>query len=177
MTKSKRYLLIVYSNGVVDRLVKYDMATGKTTEIPLPASGSVTVSCPDFKSDKCLVSVTAWTAPLTIYDYDAQQDSFAKSIFNTDVLYPGFDTLVSEEVEVPGHDGTMIPLSLVYKKGIALDGGNSCILTGYGAYGMSATPRFSILYSVATRGVVLATAHPRGGSEKGEAWYKAGYKT
>jgi prolyl oligopeptidase len=157
--------------------VKYDFATGKTSEVKLPRSGTVSVSCPDWKTDRCLANITSWTSPLTIYDLDAQQDTFTKSIFNTDVSYPGFENLVSEEVEVPGHDGAMIPLSLVYKKGIELDGGNSCVLTGYGAYGMSATPRFSILYSVATRGVVLATAHPRGGSEKGEAWYKAGYKT
>ena len=177
MTKSKHYLLIVFSNGVVDRLVKYDMDTGKTTDVPLPRSGSIGVSCPDWKSDRCLVNITAWTAPLTIYDFDAQQDTFTKSVFNTDVIYPGFDSLVSEEVEVPGHDGAMIPLSIIYKKGMPLDGQNSCIITGYGAYGITMSPRFSILNSVATRGVVLATAHPRGGSEKGEAWYKAGFKT
>jgi len=177
IAKSKHYLLIVYSNGVVDRIVKYDFATGETTEVKLPASGAVSVRCPDWKTDRWLLSITSWTSPVTIYDFDAQKDTFAKSIFNTDVSYPGFENLVSEEVEVPGHDGTMVPLSIVYKKGIALDGANSCILTGYGAYGISATPRFSILYSVATRGVVLGFAHPRGGSEKGEAWYKAGYKT
>ena len=144
ITKSKHYLLVVYSDGIVGRLVKYDLATGKTTEIKLPASGTVDVSCPDWKTDRCLVYITSWTSPLTIYDFDAQKDTFAKSIFNTDVSYPGFENLVSEEVEVPGHDGTMIPLSIIYKKGIPLDGSNSCILTGYGAYGFSATPYFSI---------------------------------
>jgi prolyl oligopeptidase len=123
------------------------------------------------------VYITSWTCPTTIYDFNAQKDTFAKSIFNTDVSYPGFENLVSEEVEVPGHDGTMIPLSIIYKKGIPLDGSNCCILTGYGAYGSSATPYFSIRNSVALRGVVLAIAHPRGGGEKGEAWYRAGYKT
>jgi prolyl oligopeptidase len=177
ITKSRHYLLVVYSDGVVCRLVKYDLATGKTAEIKLPASGTVNVSCPDWKTDRCLVYITSWTSPLTIYDFDAQKDTFAKSIFNTDVSYPGFEKLVSEEVEVPGHDGTMIPLSIIHQKGIPLDGSNSCILKGYGAYGISATPSFSIFYSLATRGVVLGFAHVRGGSEKGEAWYKAGYKT
>jgi prolyl oligopeptidase len=175
--KCRHYLLIVYSNGVVGRLVKYDLDTGKTVEVPLPKPGMIAVSCPDWKSDRCLVNVTSWTAPLTIYDYDAKEDTFAKSVFNTDVDYPGFDTLVSEEVQVPGWDGAMIPLSIIHKKGLAQDGQNSCILTGYGAYGISLTPRFSILNSIATRGVVMATAHPRGGSEKGESWYKAGFKT
>ncbi len=104
MSKCSHYLLIVYSNGVVGRLVKYDLATGKTTEISLPSSGTLTVSCPDWKSDRCLVNITSWTSPLTIYDYDAREDTFAKSIFNTDVSYPGFESLVSEEVEAPGED-------------------------------------------------------------------------
>jgi prolyl oligopeptidase len=177
LTKSKHYLLVVYSDGIVGRLVKYDLSTGKTAAIKLPASGTVFVTCPDWKTDRCLVYITSWTSPLTIYDFDAREDTFAKSIFNTDVSYPGFENLVSEEVEVPGHDGTMVPLSIIYKKGIRLDGSNSCILNGYGAYGYSATPFFNIRNSVASRGVVLAFAHPRGGSEKGEAWYKAGYKT
>lgn len=177
ITKSKHYLIIVYSNGVVGRIVKYDLTSGKTTEVKLPMSGAVSVSCPDWKTDRCLAYITSWTSPLKIYDFDAQRDVFSKSIFNEDVSYPGFEDLVSEEVEAPGHDGAMIPLSIVYKKGMALDGSNCCILTGYGAYGISMTPRFSILNSVATRGVVLAFAHPRGGGEKGHAWYKAGYKT
>ena len=177
IVKTKHYLIIVYSTGVIGRLVKYDLATGKSAGITLPKSGIVEVSCPDWKTDRCLVDITSWIVPRTIYDYDAQKDTFAKSIFNTDVVYPGFDDLVSEEVEVPGHDGAMIPLSIVYKKGLPMDGSNNCILTGYGAYGISMEPRFSILNSVATHGVVLAFAHPRGGSEKGEAWYKAGYKT
>jgi len=177
ITKSRHYLLVVYSNGMVGRLVKYDLATGKTEEIKLPVSGTLDCSCPDWKTDRCLVHITSWTSPVTIYDFDAEKDTFAKSLFNTDVAYPGFENLVAEEVEAPGHDGTMIPLSIVHKKGIALDGSNCCILGGYGAYGISASPQFNIRYSVAKRGVVLAFAHPRGGSEKGEAWYKAGYKT
>jgi len=177
IVKSNHYLLIVYSNGVVGRLVKYDLTTGKTAEIKLPATGTVGAGCPDWKTDRYLVSITSWISPTTTYDFDAQKDTFTKSIFNTAVSYPCFEDLVSEEVEVPGHDGTMIPLSIIHKKGIPLDGSNSCILDGYGAYGISMTPHFSILKSVAARGVVFATTHPRGGSEKGEAWYKAGYKT
>jgi prolyl oligopeptidase len=177
MVKSSHYLLVVYSNGVVGRLVKYDFASGKISEIRLPISGTLSVSCPDWRTDRCLVSIASWIVPKTTYDFDAGNETFEKSIFNTDVSYPGFENLVTEEVEAPGHDGVMVPLSIVHRKDIALDGSNSCILDGYGAYGMSSTPRFSLRNSVATRGVVLAFAHPRGGSEKGEAWYKAGYKT
>jgi prolyl oligopeptidase len=167
----------VYSNGVKGRLVKYDLASGKTSEVKLPLSGMVSAECPDWQTDRCLVSVTSWTVPKTIYNFDAEKETFTKSIFDSSVSYPGFDTLVSEEVEAPSYDGTMVPLSIVHKKGIPMDGSNCCILEGYGAYGDSFTPYLSVRWSGAKRGVVLAFAHPRGGSEKGEAWYKAGYKT
>ncbi|HTR04124.1 MAG TPA: prolyl oligopeptidase family serine peptidase [Thermoanaerobaculia bacterium] len=178
LAKSKDFLLVSYSNGIVDRIVKYDMNTGKSGELKLPGSGSTFVACPDWRTNRCIVYLTSWTSPLTLYDYDGDKDTFTRSVFNTDVSYPGFEALVAEEVEVPGHDGTMVPLSIVHKKGIPMDGSNSCILDGYGAYGISASPWFSIRdNAVAMRGVVMAYAHPRGGSEKGEAWYKAGYKT
>ena len=111
------------------------------------------------------------------YDFDAQKGTFTKSIFNTAISYPGFENLVTEEVDVPGHDGTMIPLSIIRRKDLKLDGSASAILEGYGAYGISYTPAFNVRHSIALHGVVLAYAHVRGGSEKGEAWYKAGYKT
>ena len=177
LTKTRHYFLLVYSDGIVCRLVKLDPATGQTKEIKLPASGTVGVSCPDWKTDRCLITIASWTLPVTTFDFDAEHETFQKSIFNTAVDYPGFADLVSEEVQVPGHDGVLIPLSIIHKKGLPLNGSNCCILDGYGAYGMSYTPRFSILYSVAAQGVVLAKAHVRGGSEKGEAWYKAGFKT
>ena len=177
LSKSRSFLFVTYSNGVVGRIVKYDLASGKSSAVALPGSGDVVIKCPDFRSDRAIVSITSWTSPTTLYDYDAQKEAFRKSIFNTDVTYPGFSDLVTEEVEVPGHDGAMIPLSIFYRKGTPMDGSSSCVLEGYGAYGVSYSPRFSVLHSVALHGVVMAYAHPRGGSEKGEAWYKGGYKT
>jgi prolyl oligopeptidase len=177
ITHSKSFMFVVYSNGIVGRLVKYALDTGTTSEVKLPASGTIDINCPDFRTDQCIVFTTSWVQPTTLYDYDAEKGTFAKSIFNTAISYPGFENLVIEEVEVPGHDGTMIPLSIVHRKDLKLNGSASAVLEGYGAYGISMTPAFSIRRSVALHGVVLAYAHVRGGSEKGEAWYKAGYKT
>ena len=175
--KSKSFLFVVYSNGIVGRLVKYNLESGKVAEVKLPTSGTVAVDCPDWRSDRCIVRITSWIQPTTLFDYEAGKDTFAKSVFNTDVNYPGFESLVAEEVEAPGHDGTMIPLSIIHRKDLRLDGSSSAILQGYGAYGISYTPAFNVRHSIALHGVVFAYAHPRGGSEKGEAWYKAGYKT
>lgn len=175
--RSKHYLVMVYFHGVVCRLIKYDLTSGAISEIKLPAAGTTPFRCLDWTTDRWLVFMTTWTTPVTTYDFDAQRGTFAKSILNTAVAYPSFKNLVSEEVEVPGHDGTMIPLSIIYRKGLSMDGKNCCILEGYGAYGSSIFPQFSLFKSVASRGVVLAYAHVRGGGEKGESWHKAGYKT
>jgi prolyl oligopeptidase len=177
LTKSKRFLWITYSNGVGARLVTYDLDRGTSSDVKLPSAGTVEVECPDWRSNKCIVYTSSWIQPTTLWDYDADKRTLAKSMFNSDVRYPGFDDLVSEEVEVPGHDGTMVPLSIIHRKDLKLDGNTSAILEGYGAYSFSYEPSFNVRHSVALHGVVLAYAHPRGGGEKGESWYKAGFKT
>lgn len=177
MTQSKDYLLVVYTDGIGGRLVRHALATGTTTEVNLPLKGIVAATCPDIHSNRCLVTVSSWLQPPTVYEIDAASGAVRTSVFNGDVRYPELADLVVEEVEVPGHDGTMIPLSIIHRKDIKLDGSSPCIMEGYGAYGISWNPEFRPLYSVANRGVVVALAHVRGGSEKGEAWYRAGFKT
>jgi prolyl oligopeptidase len=176
MTQSKDYLLVVYSNGISGRLVRHALATGVTTEVGLPLKGTIVANCPDIHGNRCLVTVSSWLQPELVFEVDAETGEVRKSVFNGDVHYPELADLVAEEVEVPGHDGTMVPLSVIHRKDIKLDGSSPCILEGYGAYSISWTPEFKPRYSVANRGVVVAFAHVRGGGEKGEAWYRAGYK-
>ena len=178
MTQSKDYLLVVYTDGINGRLVRHALATGATSEVALPLKGTIVdANCPDIHGNRCLVTVSSWLQPPAIYEVDAATGAVRKSAFQAEVSYPEMADLVAEEVEVKGHDGTMIPLSIIHRKDIRLDGSSPCILEGYGAYGISWNPEFSPRYSVANRGVVVAYAHVRGGSEKGEAWYRAGYKT
>ena len=79
-------------------------------------------------------------------------------------------------MEAPSYDGTMVPLSIIHRKDLKLDGSTPAILDGYGAYGISFPPAFDVRFSVALHDVVLGYCHVRGGGEKGEDWYKAGYK-
>ncbi|HYK43592.1 MAG TPA: prolyl oligopeptidase family serine peptidase [Parafilimonas sp.] len=176
---SKDYLFITYSDGINNYLSKYDFATKKTSDVKLPFSGTVGVTCFDTKSNDCLIGITSWTKPYTEFNYNAETDAFTPSSFNKPVVYPKpYQDLVAEEVQVKGHDGVMIPLSIIHKKGINMDGSNVCFMDSYGAYGSSMTPYFSVREnSLAVRGVVVAIPHVRGGSEKGEEWYRAGYKT
>jgi len=179
VTNSKDYLYLTYSNGIDNRIFKYDLHTHKVSEIKLPFSGTAGIFCLNTKTDDCLVAVTSWNKPFAEYSYDANKNIFSPSIFNKPAKYPAeYYNLEVKEVEVKGHDGAMVPLSIIYKKGTKLDGSNCCIMEGYGSYGYSYPPYFNILYNaLAIKGVVIAIAHIRGGSEKGEAWYKAGFKT
>src|SRR4029453_16295936 len=87
---------------------------------------------------------------------------------------PGY---TSREVEVPSHDGAMVPLSIIYKEGLKLDGTHPLLLSGYGAYGMIRHVDYSPLnLAWLERGGVLAVAHIRGGGEKGKQWHVGGQK-
>jgi prolyl oligopeptidase len=179
MANSKDYVFMTYSDGINQTLSKYDMAKGTTTEVKLPFEGTFYMGCIDTKTNDCLITISSWVKPSTEFYYDASSDKFSPSPFNLPAVYPDeYKNLVVEEVNVKGHDSMMIPLSIIHKKDLKKDGKNVCLIEGYGAYGISNTPYFStILNSLATRGAVVAIAHVRGGGEKGEEWYRAGYKT
>ena len=97
--RSKHHLFVVYSNGIVGRLVKYNLSCGEITELKLPASGAVSIQCPDSQSDRCLVSIRSWTTPVTIYELDGSTDSFVTSSLSADVRHAGLEDIVAEEVE------------------------------------------------------------------------------
>lgn len=176
---SKDFLFLVHSDGINNHLSKYNFKTKTIKDIELPYPGSVNIFCLDTKTNECYVGITSWNQPYTEFNFNAETDAFSPGSFNKLPIYPAeYKNLQTEEVEVKGHDGVMIPLSIIYKKGTRFDGSNVCLMDSYGAYSFSMTPYFNVLENaLAVKGVVVAIPHVRGGGEKGEAWYRAGYKT
>lgn len=176
---TKDVLFVTLNDGINDEIRQYDTRTKQWANVPIPGTGTMGVDPYDApRSNEVLTYITSWNNPGTAYDYNSDTKKIAVSTFDVQPKYPGVADIVVEELEIPGHDGTMIPLSLVYKKGLKRDGSTVCFMTGYGAYGSSATPYFSRRnLALLNKGVILAETHPRGGSEKGQNWYKAGYKT
>jgi prolyl oligopeptidase len=87
------------------------------------------------------------------------------------------DDLVATEVKVKSHDGAMVPLSIVHKRSVKLDGSNPALLVGYGSYGITYDANFDpVRLAWLEQGGVYAVANVRGSSAYGEDWYKAGYK-
>jgi oligopeptidase B len=115
------------------------------------------------------------STPRTIYDYDIKDGH--KTLLKRDPVQGDFDPAryVTELRFAPARDGASIPVSIVYRKGTPRDGSAPLLQYGYGSYGISTDPQFSIpILSLLDRGVVYAIAHIRGGQEMGRDWYDHG---
>ena len=121
-------------------------------------------------------SFTSFNFPPTIYKYDI---ATKKSTLYRSVEIPGFRPANYETKQVfyNSKDGTRVPMFLVYKKGLKLDGNNPTVLYGYGGFNVVTAPSFSSLrMALLEQGFVYASANMRGGGEYGEKWHEAGTK-
>lgn len=129
----------------------------------------------DFDTDLLRYGYTSLTTPNSTYDYNMKTRE-RKLLKQTEVV-GGYkaDEYQTERLWATAADGTSIPMSIVYKKGIKKDGSNPTLIYGYGSYGASMDPTFSITrLSLLDRGFVYAIAHIRGGQEMGRQWYEDG---
>ena len=120
-------------------------------------------------------SYTSLTTPTTIYELDVATGE--RRLLKQDPVLGGFDPsdYVTERSVATATDGTGVPVSLVYRRGVPKDGSAPLYLAGYGSYGSSSDPVFNAArLSLLDRGVVYAIAHVRGGQELGRAWYEQG---
>ena len=152
---------------------QYDMDGKLEHAVALPGYGSVG-GFDGKKTDKeVYYSYTSFTYPSTIFKYDIA--SGKSEVFQKPALKFNPDDYESNQVFYPSKDGTMIPMFIVYKKGIKLDGNNPTLLYGYGGFNISLFPDFSVSRMILLeKGGIYALAILRGGGEYGEDWHKAG---
>ena len=118
---------------------------------------------------------TSMTTPMTIYDY--HMETRDKVFLKQEEVLGDFQSseYTTERLMAPASDGTLIPISLVYRKGFSQNGSHPLLLYGYGSYGASMDASFSSArLSLLDRGFVYALAHIRGGEELGRQWYESG---
>ena len=130
---------------------------------------------PDFNTNTLRFNYTSLVTPRSVLDYN--MDTKARELKKQYEVLGGYDPSLyqSERVFAKASDGTMVPMSLVYKKGMVRDGNNPLFLRGYGSYGASREPTFSSnRLSLLDRGFIYVMAHVRGGGEMGRYWYEDG---
>jgi oligopeptidase B len=137
--------------------------------------GAGAMSNPDFDSQILRYGYSSLTTPSSIIDFnmDTQQKTVLKE---TEVLGGSFDkdNYESKRIWATAEDGTKVPISMVYKKGMKMDGSNPFLMYAYGSYGATIDPYFSTTrLSLLDRGFIFAIAHIRGGQYLGRSWYEA----
>jgi prolyl oligopeptidase len=147
--------------------------TGPAAQVTMPFTGSLITMAVDPRVAGATFGLTGWTHTLLYYRSDANL-----AVVKTDLKPPSpFDAsaYTSEEVQAPSADGTLVPLSLVYRKGLKRDGSHPAYLEGYGAYAIDIYPDFETgRFAWLERGGVYAVCHVRGGGWYGEDWHRAG---
>jgi prolyl oligopeptidase len=170
-------LYIQEAEGGIGKIVRLPYGPSAVAqEIPSPLNGSVDSVVTDVSQPGAILDMASWTKPDDYFYYDpAARRASSIGLVPPNSIDP--TDIVAEEQKVKAADGTLIPLSIIYKKGLNLDGNNPTALIGYGSYGQVWRPGFSRRYIVwIERGGILAVAHVRGGGEYGESWHLAGQK-
>ena len=166
-------LFVSYLKDVTTHVYQYSLEGNLEHEIALPALGSAFGFSGDKDDALIFYTFTSFTYPPTIYKYNiasGKSDIWQKS----DVKFNP-DEYETKQVFYNSKDGTKVPMFLVYKKGIKLDGNNPTLLYGYGGFNISLTPSFSTSRLILLEnGGVFALANIRGGGEYGEKWHEAG---
>jgi len=169
------YFFAKYLIDAISKVKQYDKTGKLVREITLPGIGSASGFEGKKEDKEIYYSFTNYTTPSTIFRIDplsGQTQVYKKP----DVLFNSED-YVSEQVFYNSKDGTRIPMIITHKKNTLRNGKNATLLYGYGGFGISETPKFSVPVALwLEMGGIYAVANIRGGGEYGEKWHLAGTK-
>lgn len=168
-------LIATYLKDAVNKVFVYDMEGKHLHEVSLPALGSVNGFWGKANESETFYSFTSFTYPNTLYRYDIQKNQ--SFIFQKSEVKFAIDDFETKQIFYSSKDGTKVPLFIVYKKGLELNGNNPTLLYGYGGFNLSRQPGF-VLSKIPflEKGGIYALACLRGGNEYGESWHQAGMK-
>ncbi len=176
ISAAKDALYITTTKGGISQVERLEYGKTGASDVPMPFAGSLGGFDTNPQFDGFLFRMSGWTQAPQWYSYDPGASKV--TTLSIEALNPvDFSGITSKEVMATAPDGTPIPLSIIFKKDLALDGSHPCLLEGYGSYGISLEPGFDATrLALLEKGIVIAYAHVRGGGENGEAWHLAGQK-
>ena len=169
-------LFALYDKDVASHAYVYTLDGKLENEITLPGAGTAGGFFGLHDDKFVFYSFTSLNYPPAIFRYDIA--SRKSGVFRSPDI-PGFtpDQYENKQVFITSKDGTHVPMFLVYKKGLKLDGNNPALETGYGGFNITESPVFSALrVALLEQGFVFASVNLRGGGEYGEKWHEAGMK-
>lgn len=153
----------------------YDLEGNPIRDMELPTVGTLGGFNGNKDDNTAFYAFTSFTYPTTIFKYDIST-GISEEYKTSDVDFDPSAYEV-EQIFYKSKDGTPVPMFIVHKKGIKLDGSNPTILYGYGGFNISLTPSFSVSrLPFLEQGGIFVMANLRGGGEYGEAWHEAGIK-
>jgi prolyl oligopeptidase len=169
-------LMVVGQVGGIARLLRVSLRSGSIEPIPLPVQGTVTEWAADERDGEVLLQLSSWIAAPQVYHLPPNQSTPADTRW-LPASPIDFGDVEAYETDYPSYDGTLVPISIIHRRGLNRDGRNPTILYAYGSYGLSIFPSFRpTLLAWYERGGVYAVAHIRGGGENGREWRTAGHK-
>jgi oligopeptidase B len=157
------------------RIIRWDNSKEYYMSFPDPAYAAGVGANPEFNTEILRYSYTSLTTPPSTFDFNMSTEE--RTLLKQQEVVGNFNSAdyTSERLYAKAQDGTLIPISLVYKKGFKKDGSAPTLLYAYGSYGYSIDATFSSTrLSLLDRGFVFAIAHIRGGQEMGRQWYEDG---
>lgn len=165
-------LFVEYLEDASDHIYRYSMTGKREAEVALPGIGSVGFG--GNKDDKeIFYSFTSFTYPTSIFKYSVAENK--SELFRKPEIKFNPDDFETKQVFYKSKDGTEVPMFIVHKKGIELNGNNPTYLYSYGGFDISMTPSFSVSNLVwLENGGIYAQPSIRGGGEYGEKWHKGG---
>ena len=169
-------VIATYMKDVASKAYVHNLEGALENEVPLPGLGSVSGFGGNMDDTSLFYTFTSFTYPTSIFRYEVAARK--SSLFRAPQI-PGLDTNQYETRQVffTSKDGAKVPMFLVHKKGLTLDGNNPTLMYGYGGFNIATTPGFnSLRIALLEQGFVYASVNMRGGSEYGEAWHDAGTK-
>ncbi|MGY6561418.1 MAG: prolyl oligopeptidase family serine peptidase [Luteibaculaceae bacterium] len=167
------FLWANYLKDVSTRIYRYNLDGANELEVQLPGIGSAGGFGGKKEDTVFYYSFTSFTYPNTVFKYDIASNT--SEVYFSPTLKFNPEDYETKQVFYPSKDGTKVPMFIVHKKGLELNGANPTYLYAYGGFNISLTPSFSVSnLLLLEQGGVYALANLRGGGEYGEAWHKAG---
>ena len=168
-------IIATYIEDVKSKVEVYNLEGDKLHQIKLPTLGTVSGISSQLSSNKAFYTFSSFTVPSVIYSFDT--DNYELEVFFKPEIDFDFDDYETKQIFYKSKDGTDVPMFIVHKKGIELNGQNPTLLYGYGGFNATLKPTFSTSRLVwLENGGVYALANIRGGGEYGENWYRSGTK-